>query len=208
MMGTQAEQNGHAGDHRSSPFHDAAFLDELRRKMLKFASLQLGDHHLAEDAVQEALAGAMRNAGSFSGRSAFQTWVFAILKNKIIDILRQRKRQALTVDLMPPDTDGDEDSYPFDRTGGWKAEHKPADWGNPEADLLGKDFWRVFEACVDHLPPDQGRVFMMREFVEMDTPDICREVGITVSNLHVLLHRARLKLRGCLDKHWFAPGVA
>ncbi|EHS51311.1 RNA polymerase, sigma-24 subunit, ECF subfamily [Rhizobium sp. PDO1-076] len=183
---------------------DGNYLAELRERMLKFATLQLSDVSLAEDAVQEALAGALRNAGAFAGRSAFRTWVFAILRNKIADQLRFKRRQATIVPLPSPASDDVAPAF-FDIRRHWLPEHAPSDWGNPEAELLGKDFWRVFETCLDHLPPDQSRVFMMREFVDMQTPEICAEVGISISNLHVLMHRARLRLRNCLEGHWFAP---
>ncbi|MDH4442098.1 MAG: sigma-70 family RNA polymerase sigma factor [Rhizobium sp.] len=183
---------------------DGLYIGQLRERMLKFAILQLSDPQMAEDAVQEALAGALRNARAFAGRSAFRTWVFAILRNKIADQLRHKRRAASLISIPPGNAD-DEDVGYFDARGAWSVEHQPSHWGNPEVDLLGKDFWRVFETCLDHLPPDQGRVFMMREFVELETSEICAELEITVTNLHVLMHRARLRLRNCLEGHWFAP---
>jgi RNA polymerase sigma-70 factor (ECF subfamily) len=206
MMGNAGEQKLNGGDGAAAPFlADATYMAELRQRMLKFASLQLADPGFAEDAVQEALAGALRNADAFAGRSAFRTWVFAILRNKIADQIRFKRKQsqmiAMPLGHLP---DEDEPRY-FDANGSWAPENRPSGWGNPEVELLGKDFWRVFETCLDHLPPDQGRVFMMREFVEMDTAEICAEVGITTTNMHVLMHRARLRLRNCLEGHWFAP---
>ncbi len=82
----------------------------------------------------------------------------------------------------------------------------PQTWGNPEGAVHNQQFWRVFEACLDHLPGQQARLFMMREFVEMETPEICRTLDITVSNLNVSLHRARLRLRECLEDRWFLSG--
>src|SRR5690606_22571264 len=79
-------------DQPSKPFDDQHYLLALRQQMLKFANLQIADNALAEDAVQEALMAALKKVDSFSGKAAFKTWVFAILKNKIIDILRQRRR--------------------------------------------------------------------------------------------------------------------
>ena len=189
-------------------FNDLAFLTDLRAQMLKFATLQLSDPVAAEDAVQEALTGALRNATSFGGRSALRTWVFAILKNKIVDMIRQRQRRAEIQPLLDFESDGEETTELFDRRGMWRPENRPADWGNPEDELLGKEFWRVFDACLNHLPAQQGRIFMMREFLDMATTEICAEADITVSNLNVLLHRARLRLRGCLENHWFAKEAA
>ncbi|WP_156378656.1 MULTISPECIES: sigma-70 family RNA polymerase sigma factor [unclassified Rhizobium] len=195
----------HRSDGQAAAFlADGIYIGELRERMLKFAALQLSDPQMAEDAVQEALAGALRNSAAFAGRSAFRTWVFAILRNKIADQLRHKKRTANLISIPLGMNDEDETGY-FDAKGHWSVEHQPSHWGNPEADLLGKDFWRVFETCLDHLPPDQGRVFMMREFVELETSEICAELAITITNLHVLMHRARLRLRNCLEGHWFAP---
>lgn len=185
---------------------DPIFLRELRLQMLKFASLQLSDAALAEDAVQEALIGALKNAASFGGHAALRTWVFAILKNKIADILRQRHRLAGMSETVECSDAHREPEGLFDRRGMWEAAAKPSSWGNPEADLLDQEFWRVLDACLNHLPPQQARVFMMREIVGMTTAEICSEGGISVSNLNVMLYRARLRLRECLHNNWFAPG--
>ena len=187
---------------------DRAFLEDLRLQMLKYANLQLQDPQLAEDAVQEALVGALQNAGAFGGRAALKTWVFAILKNKIADALRQRQRLIAASNLLHADEDGEEDvSTLFDRNGHWHRAETPSDWSDPEESFRDKQFWAVFEACLNGLPPRCARVFMMREFVELDTDEICAVVGITVSNLHVLLHRARLRLRKCLGNKWHGEGA-
>lgn len=191
----------------SSLLADRAFLDDLRRQMHKFATLQLSDANLAEDAVQEALMGALKNAQSFGGRAALKTWVFAILKNKIADLLRHKQRQVNASSLLREDEELEDFAALFDSKGFWLADERPATWGNPEESLRQGDFWRVFEACLEHLPGKQARVFMMREFIELDSHEVCQAVGITVSNLNVMLHRARLRLRECLEDHWFADGA-
>lgn len=185
---------------------DTQFLESLRRQMLKFATLQLSDAHLAEDAVQEALIGALKNAGSFGGRAALKTWVFAILKNKIADTLRQKQRLVYASSLLREEEEEEDFSALFDRKGFWLADERPVAWGNPEEALREGQFWRVFEVCLENLPVNQARVFMMREFVELDSREICATVGITVSNLNVMLHRARLRLRECLENRWFVEG--
>ena len=86
---------------------DSKFVEALRVQMLKFATLQLSDPHLAEDAVQEALVGAMKNVSSFGGRSALKTWVFAILKNKIADTLRQKQRMVFVSSLFSDEEEED-----------------------------------------------------------------------------------------------------
>jgi RNA polymerase sigma-70 factor (ECF subfamily) len=192
----------------STSFDDPEFLQDLRRQMLRFASLQLSDAHLAEDAVQEALIGAFKSVNRFGGRAALKTWVFAILKNKIADVLRQRQRLR-EADMVLHTREEDEDFRElFDARGFWQADERPAAWGDPDQAVHSAQFWRVFEACLDHLPNQQAWVFMMREFLELETPEICEAAGITVTNLNVMLHRARLRLRECLENNWFAPGEA
>ncbi len=197
-------KNGDANE--ISVLTDTEFLEALRRQMHKFATLQLSDSHLAEDAVQEALMGALKNAKSFTGRSALKTWVFAILKNKIADVLRQKQRLVFASSLMHEDEDSEDFSELFDAGGHWQSDGKPVSWGNPQDALHQGQFWKVFEICLENLPGKQGRVFMMKEFVELDASEICVEVNITVSNLNVLLHRARLRLRECLENRWFTQG--
>ncbi|WP_444930928.1 RNA polymerase factor sigma-70 [Microbulbifer sp. SSSA002] len=182
---------------------NSQFLVDLRQQMLRFASLQLQDMQLAEDAVQEALIGALKNSRSFSGRSALKTWVFAILKNKIADILRQRQRFVDADQLVRGDREEHDHDELFDQTGHWQKAEKPKHWADPESAIHDKHFWRIFEACLSHLPSRQAQIFMMREFIELESHEICAAMDITVSNLNVTLHRARLRLRECLEDNWF-----
>ncbi|MBY4676994.1 RNA polymerase factor sigma-70 [Marinobacterium arenosum] len=188
----------------ASALVDPVFLKELRSQMLKFAVLQLQDEQQAEDAVQEALVGALKNARSFGRRSALKTWVFAILKNKITDSLRHKHKLVSAGDLVPErDDDKDPMEMLFNQTGHWHADERPAKWQHPDNELENQHFWRTFETCLNNLPEKQSRFFMMREFLELETGEICENEGITVSNLHVILYRARLRLRECLENRWF-----
>lgn len=185
---------------------DEQFLEGVRRQMLAFATLQLGDSHLAEDAVQEALVGAMKNASSFKGRAAFRTWIFAILKNKIADGLRHKQRMVNVGSLLNAEDEEADFSELFDRQGHWNSNESPRTWANPEESVRELQFWRVFEACLEHLPPKQARAFMLREFIELEAEEICATMELTLSHLHVMLHRARLRLRGCIENNWYLKG--
>lgn len=185
---------------------DTAFLNDLRRQMVKFATLQLSNSHAAEDAVQEALVGAMKNAASFAGRAALKTWVFAILRHKIADVLRHKQRTVNAGSLRADAEEGEDFSELFDHRGMWQADEVPATWGNPQAALQQNQFWQVFEICLERLPGHQARVFMMKEFVELEAAEICSTVGITTTHLNVMLHRSRLRLRECLENTWFVKG--
>ncbi len=177
-------------------------LVSLRRDMLKFARLQLRDDASAEDAVQEAFAAALSGQKQFSNRAQLKTWVFAILKNKIVDIIRERVRSpgtAFAVDEIP------EDAYDdlFNEKGFWLEDARPSSWGNPESSFSSRQFWRVFEICLTRLPENTARVFMMREMLGFETEEICKELTISPTNCWVMLHRARMGLRLCLDERWF-----
>ncbi|MEC7119221.1 MAG: RNA polymerase factor sigma-70 [Pseudomonadota bacterium] len=193
-----------ASPHPPSSFADQQFVAELRRQMLKFAIIQLSDVAAAEDAVQEALLSAFKNAQSFAGRAAFKTWVFAILKNKIIDYLRQKQRTTPMSSLFK-DEEAEQaglEQLLFDQQGHWQKSERPVAWSQQEQSVDDANFWQIFELCLTHLPAKQAQVFMMREFVGLDTLEICAELLLTVGHLNVLLYRARLKLRECLENKW------
>ena len=174
----------------------------LRPRLLRFAQLQLREASAAEDAVQEALLAATMHAGQFQGASAAATWMFAILKNKIIDEFRRRSRQPQAdVDVEQAQAFEEALEEQFDERGHWIAH--PASWADPQASLEQKRFWEVFEVCISGLPEKPARVFGMRELLGMETEEICKELKLSTSNCWVLLHRARLGLRDCLSRRWF-----
>lgn len=186
---------------------DDTTLVEIRRDMMKFAHLQLRDETLAEDVVQEALAAALTSTKEFAGRSALKTWVFAILRHKIIDQIRLQSRTT-NISAFSAEEESLDETFDtlFKTNAHWSPAERPSDWGNPEESLRQQRFWDVFDACLKHLPENTARVFMMREFLEFETGEVCQELSITTSNCNVILHRARNGLRRCLEKNWFSPG--
>lgn len=175
-------------------------IDEIRLQMVNFARLQLKESDLAEDVVQETLVSAYKNLHAFRGQAALKTWLFAILKNKIIDLIKARARTVNVSELI-------EEECPhqfFDDTGYWQSEtYEPKEWEDVNQITYKKEFWAIFDICLNKLPAQQARVFMMREHLEMSNEYICSECGITTSHLHVILYRARLQLQSCLAKNWF-----
>lgn len=173
----------------------------LRDYLMRFARLQLRSEAWAEDAVSETLLAALAKPQAFEARSQLKTWLVGILKHKIIDSIRQRRRE-ITLDSGSDDDATDPLEHIAFKTDGHFAE-KPADWGNPEQDLKSRQFMIVLDACTEKLPPMQGRLFLMREWMEMSSEEICKELELTPTNLYVQLHRARLRLRECLELNWF-----
>lgn len=195
-----------AGAQAAAPPWDDASISAIRRDMLRFARMQLRDSGAAEDMVQEALMAAMRSAKSFAGRSAFKTWMFAILRNKIVDHIRASSREICSADLAGAselDAGLDEFDVLFKQGGHWNPDDRPATWADPEAAFEQDAFWTVFDLCMNKLPEHIARVYTMRELLELETAEICAALGITPNNCFVILHRARLGLRECLENRWF-----
>ena len=186
--------------HPSTDFEQQ--LVEQRSYLMRFARLQLRNDAWAEDAVSETLLAALAKPQAFEARSQLKTWLVGILKHKIIDSMRQRQREV-TFDSGSDDDNADPLEFMAFRADGHFAE-KPADWGNPEQDLKSRQFFAILEACTDQLPAVQGRLFLMREWLELSSEEICKELALTPTNLYVQLHRARLRLRECLDLNWFS----
>lgn len=182
---------------------DLAELESQRSYLLRYALLQLRDPVIAEDLVQETLLAAIEGQERFSGKSTVKTWLTAILKHKIIDHLRRKGREEPLADLSG-DADRSEAELVdalFVADGHWRT--RPANWGDPDRAFENKAFWEVFEACAKIMPAKTARVFAMREVMELSTEEICKALEITPTNCWVMLHRARLSLRECLELRWF-----
>ncbi len=182
---------------------DARDLDQHRPQLLKYAMLQLRNHAQAEDAVQETMLAAIRGALGFAGGSSVRTWLIGILKHKIIDSIRKTSReQSLDLDEYES-SPGDMDVL-FKPDGHYA--DTPADWGNPEETLSRQRFFDVLEECLESLPKTTAKAFAMREVMGLDTAEICATLSISDSNCWVLLYRARMRLRECLERKWIAAG--
>ena len=189
-------------DDLNQQLHNTEYLNDLRQQMIKFALLQLSSFQQAEDVVQEALTSAFEHLKSFSGRAAFKTWVFAILKNKIVDLIRQKTRLVSMSELFHDDDSELSVDALFDAAGHWQKSEMPKAWQNPEEMIEQQDFWMIFDACLNHLPAKYAQVFMLREMIELSSDEICEKLELTVSNLNVLMYRSRARLRECLENKW------
>ena len=189
-----------------SPMTDlSALLETLRPQLLRYAKLQLRNEAWAEDAVSETLLAALEKPEAFAGRAQPKTWLIGILKHKLVDQVRKHAREcSLTTD----DDDGGAafEEQLFNESGHFR--DTPAEWGDPQAVLGQQQFIAVLDACVEKLPGQLGRVFLMREWLELETDEICKELSVTPTNLWVMLHRARLRLRECLQLNWFGKQPA
>jgi RNA polymerase sigma-70 factor (ECF subfamily) len=178
-----------------------AAIEQERAYLLRYALLQLRNPAQAEDAVQETLLAALEGRERFSGRSSLRTWLTGILKHKIIDHLRRSGREQPLVSADDDRSEADAVDALFVEDGHWR--EFPAQWGSPAKAFENSRFWSAFELCLQRLPARTAKVFTMREVMEMTTDEICQELDITTTNCWVMLHRARLMLRECLEMTWF-----
>ena len=159
--------------------------------------MELRSREAAEDAVQETLLAALAAESSFAGRSNLRTWLTGILKHKIVDAIRRSSRERPLEGVDGEATVEDLEAL-FDETGHWR--EAPQAW--PEQALEDKQFLAALERCLAMLPARTGQVFLMREHLGYETADICKELAITPTHCWVLLYRARVALRDCLEKGW------
>jgi RNA polymerase sigma-70 factor (ECF subfamily) len=167
-----------------------------------YALVRVRDASTAEDLVQETFLSALK--ANFAGRSSERSWLVGILKNKIVDLYRKTRRESPFTDL---EFLKDEQSDLFYQEGlhkdHWIADRAPVEWPEPGADLDRAEFWDVFHKCAGKLPKKVSQVFLLRELDDTDTAEICKLLDISPSNVWVMLHRARMALRRCLETNWF-----
>ena len=175
----------------------ACELEQYRQQLLHHAQWLLGNREAAQDAVQDTMLAALHALDRFGGRSSVRTWLFGILKHKVMDAFRLRARE---VPLADSEEELDDPDAHFETDGRWRK--PPSHWGDPEQLLNRKQFFEVLERCIDRLPKNAARVFTMREILGMETDEICAALGITRTNCFVILHRTRVSLRNLLESAW------
>ncbi len=193
-----------SGDGTGGPpaaaMHADAWLDQYGDALYRYALFRTGDPELAADLVQETLLAALRSEGGFSGKSSVKTWLFAILKHKVLDEVRRRCREREVFAPEPAFDAGVENR--FDEDGEWKV--SPLEWGTDPANVLSRnEFWEAFRRCLDALPPRCRAAFSLVELNEATTGEACEVLNLTASNVWVILYRARTRLRQCLETNWF-----
>jgi len=174
-----------------------SWLEQHSDYLYRFALARLRDTHLAEDVVQETFLAAIKSP-SFAEQSAPRTWLTGILKHKIIDVMRKNVREIAVSDLMYEE-DANMAEF-FDENGHWA--EAPTPWDMPESALEQKQFLVILQSCMDKLPAKAAQLFLMRDVQETDNDEICKELNISTTNAWVMLYRARMGMRKCLEINW------
>lgn len=188
----------------ANEFDPTVWVDLYGDYLFAFALSRVRFETIAEDLVRETLLAALANDSSFTGKYSEKTWLCGILKQKIVDYFR---RNCQGIDLTAEEVDLTPYDYLFaDETwkDHWTAETMPSDWKTtPEQALEGNKFCAVLSHCLGELPERVANCFTLREMDGFDAAEICGILGISPNNFWVMMHRARLHLRRCIDFNWF-----
>jgi RNA polymerase sigma-70 factor (ECF subfamily) len=177
----------------------AAELAAHRPRLLKFALTHLRNRAHAEDAVQDTLVAALEGARRFAGQSSLGTWLMGILRHKIVDHFRREGREARRAP-QAEEEHVEALERVFREDGRWHA--PPADWGDPQSAFDRAELFEALERGLARLPEKTARAFRMREAMGLSTDEICRELGVSPQNCWIMLYRARMSLRECLEEYW------
>ncbi|RMG03963.1 MAG: sigma-70 family RNA polymerase sigma factor [Planctomycetota bacterium] len=174
-----------------------SWVDRYGDLLFRYAYSRLRDAEAAEEVVQETFLAAMKAIDQFRGEGSEQAWLMTILRRKIVDHIRKRRRES----ARGGEWEGDPAETFFDRSGNWRVDPRLGK-NRPDAGMRQREFWAVLRECLSALSQRQADAFTLRELEELSSEEICETLGITSSNLWVLLHRARLQLMRCLKGHW------
>ena len=201
MNGAQEKTGAGAGQR---PALDAeAWVERYGDLLFRQALFRVGRREVAEDLVQEVFLAAWKSRDQYAGRASEKTWLMQILRHKVADYYRRQ---------TPEERGEFGDLEQFERSqfqeGGWQGAHwaagaTPKPWMLPWQRLERAEFWQAVSDCTGRLPPKVARIFLLRDVDELETDEICSALGIKTAHLFVLLHRARLAMRRCLELNWF-----
>jgi RNA polymerase sigma-70 factor, ECF subfamily len=186
-----------------------SWVDDHGDCLFRFALMRLRDEAAAEDLVQETLLSAIQSLNTYSGKSSERTWLTGILKHKIIDHYRKNGKQVQFTD-KDMDLSGVERLFerPDQWDGHWGDSVRPVDPEQSPEDVLERsDFWEVMNECLSRMPSRVANVFTLREMDGLSSDEICDVLGLSSSNFWVIMHRARMQLRRCIEIKWFRKAI-
>ena len=179
----------------------AQWPDRYGDELYRFAKSRVSDADVAEELVQETFLSALDGLATFRAEASERTWLFVILRRKIIDHYRRQAR-APHVGLDEVQEGGATENDFFNPDNGhWAIPQLPASWLSADAALEQEELHDILQRCQARLTPQQGAVFALRFVEELTADEICKELSISAANYWVIVHRAKLQLRRCLEKH-------
>ncbi len=167
--------------------------------MLSWTAYKISNTEDVKDVVQDTFFSVAKNISKFNEKSNPKTWIFSILNNKIADFYRKQYKNAKSANF-------DSLSFFFNENGEWKKDKSPKEWEiDDEQNLLDNlEFIEILNYCIENLPDKFNSVIKLKYYTEKNTQEICQEIGINTTNMWQIMHRAKLKLRHCLESNWFS----
>lgn len=175
--------------------------------LFSYTISRINKREVAEDLVQETFFSALKGRDSYLGNASEKTWLISILKRKIIDHYRKKSTQN-ELNIFDKDSTDDFMNHFFDKEGGyqghWTEGTSPQEWRKDfQTSVESDEFNSILKNCLGKLPEKSSAVFTLKNMEDLDSDEICKELQITPSNYWVLMHRAKLQLRECMEKNWF-----
>ncbi len=177
--------------------------------LYSYAYARLRKEEVAQDLVQDTFFSALRAKDTFLQNASEKTWLIAILKRKIIDYYRKKSTQN-ELNILDKPVEGEDGAigYFFENQastpGHWTSAASPNQWGRTfETSVESDEFNNILRTCLTKLPEKTAAAFVMKNMEGLETEEICKELNITQSNYWVMMHRAKLALRDCMEKNWF-----
>ena len=181
----------------------ATWVDAYGDRLFRYALSRVRDTGSAEDLLQETFIVALKSRDRYKGESSELTWMTGILRNKIFEFYR---RQAKDVPLLPSDEDLDIENEFFSGRH-WSV--SPRDWGGePARKAESAEFSAALRQCLSALSENVARAFILREMEGVSPKDAALALGVAPGHLAVLMYRARMRLRRCLERSYFTPEPA
>lgn len=166
--------------------------------LLRYASARVKEKAVAEDLVQLTFVAAWETMDRFAGDSSPRTWLFAILKHKLADHYRRVYREGTPVSGIDLSNDEEPGRY-FTTNGHWDGTHAPAEAAAFDDEDQHERLDRALRHCLDALPPHWRSAVEMKYLMNKDSAKIQETLGLSETNYWQQLHRAKLKLRACIQ---------
>lgn len=191
------------GSHIQGTLNPSKWVELYADYLYKFAYYRVNNDELAQDLVQDCFLAALKAIETYRGQASEKTWLVSILKNKIIDHYKKAStRNESPLQLSTYTAPSYDYFFDKDAKGHWQSAAKPKDWAVTENNFDTKEFYKTLENCLAELPEKWKGVFTMSLLHDADTKLVCKEFDLSSSNFWVIMHRAKLQMRACLEKNW------
>ncbi len=180
------------------------WVDRYADQLFRYTISRVNKTEIAEDLVQETFISGLKQKENFRAESSEKTWLYTILKNKIIDYYRSSEKKFSGKFY---DINNVQGSYRYfyhegKQEGSWLESNRSTSFSDSDKELINSEFYEILRYCLEVLPDKWATVFRLKNIDELESKSICKELNISASNLWVIIHRAKLQLQECMENNW------